>query len=255
MPATRLLTAKKLKNCAFWAVFSLFAAPLAAQPGVTGGDLGAKRFQACTTCHGAGATASVARTANEAYFPRIAGKPARYLLHQLQHYRDGRRGYPLMADLVGPLSDAYLWEMSQHFAALDLPHPAPQAPTPATTQATLDRGRALSVQGDAAQKLPSCASCHGANLMGNGLEVPPLLGLPRDYVAAQLGAWKTGLRRAHAPDCMADLAKRLPAQDINALAQWLAAQPVPRFDKRAAATGLSSNTCGSTAAARKPVPQ
>mgnify|MGYP000049378110 CR=1 FL=1 len=34
----------------------------------------------------------------------------------------------------------------------------------------------------------SCASCHGEQLMGDGRRVPALLGLPRDYLIAQLGA-------------------------------------------------------------------
>ena len=33
--------------------------------------------------------------------------------------------------------------------------------------------------------------------------VPGLLGLPRDYLNGQLGAWRSGQRRAVEPDCMA----------------------------------------------------
>jgi cytochrome c553 len=60
-----------------------------------------------------------------------------------------------------------------------------------------------------------------------GADVPGLLGLPVDYLNAQLGAWRTGARRAEAPDCMAQIAQRLQPEDVNALAHWLAAQPVP----------------------------
>ena len=66
--------------------------------------------------------------------------------------------------------------------------------------------------GDAAAgktKAAACASCHGTALMGILPSTPALLGLPRDYLAAQLGAWQTGLRRAHAPDCMGRIAKAL----------------------------------------------
>ena len=44
-----------------------------------------------------------------------------------------------------------------------------------------------------------------------GADVPGLLGLPVDYLNAQLGAWRTGARRAEAPDCMAQIAQRLAA--------------------------------------------
>jgi cytochrome c553 len=57
--------------------------------------------------------------------------------------------------------------------------------------------------------------------------IPGLLGLPRDYLNAQLGAWRSGQRRALPPDCMAQVAQRLSAEDIGAVSAWLAAQPVP----------------------------
>ena len=56
---------------------------------------------------------------------------------------------------------------------------------------------------------------------------PGLLGLPRDYVNAQLGAWKAGQRQAHAPDCMKAVVAKLSDADIFAVSSWLAAQAVP----------------------------
>jgi cytochrome c553 len=64
-------------------------------------------------------------------------------------------------------------------------------------------------------------------------DVPGLLGLPRDYLVAQLGAWRTGHREAAAPDCMAQIARRLTPEDIGAVASWLAAQPLPADAKAA----------------------
>ncbi|CUJ65253.1 Uncharacterised protein [Achromobacter ruhlandii] len=45
-----------------------------------------------------------------------------------------------------------------------------------------------------------------------------------DYL--QQCRWKNGLRRAAAPDCMADIARKLTPEDIGALAAWLSSQPV-----------------------------
>ncbi len=200
----------------------------------------AQRMQACTTCHGAGATAQVVRTQNEAYFPRIAGKPAGYLYNQLLNFRDGRRHYGLMVGMVEHLSDGYLMEMANYFSQLDLPYPPPAPPRPGTSNATMVRGQALVEQGDRARGIPACVACHGAALMGvapalqvvNSLanthpSMPALLGLPRDYMAGQLGAWQTGQRRAHAPDCMGRIAKLLSVDDVEAVAAWLSTQPVP----------------------------
>jgi cytochrome c553 len=240
-----LPTLRHALRCAAHSLFFLVGCCVAmgaalAQSAQTAADSMAQRMQACTTCHGAGVTASVGRTANEAYFPRIAGKPAGYLYNQLLNFRDGRRHYGLMVGMVEHLSDAYLMEMAQYFAQLDLPYPPPAAPKPGTPPSTLARGQALVMQGDAARGLPACTACHGAALMGvapalqtagnlknTNPSMPALLGLPRDYMAGQLGAWQTGQRRAHAPDCMGRIAKLLTPDDVDALATWLAAQPVP----------------------------
>jgi len=183
-------------------------------------DSMAQRTAACTICHGA-----QGRAGPDGYYPRIAGKPAGYLYNQLLNFRDGRRHYGLMTRLLDPLSEPYLLEIAQHFAQLDLPYAQP--PAPRASDAVLERGRQLALQGDAAAKLPSCASCHGEALTGVQPNTPGLLGLSRDYLSAQLGAWRTGLRRAHAPDCMSQVARTLPPEDLTAVATWLAAQPLP----------------------------
>ncbi len=183
-------------------------------------DTLAQRLQACTVCHGKDGQA-----APDGYRPRIAGKPAGYLYHQLLNFRDGRRHYGPMVAMVEPLSNAYLREIADHFAALDLPFPPP-APVQAGA-AQLQRGRQLALQGDASRKLPACAACHGEALTGTLPATPGLLGLPRDYLMAQLGAWHTGQRRAITPDCMAEIVTRLAPGDVGAVSAWLASQPVP----------------------------
>ena len=44
------------------------------------------RLRACAACHG-----ERGRSAEEAYYPSIAGKPAGYLYAQLRNFREGRR--------------------------------------------------------------------------------------------------------------------------------------------------------------------
>ena len=70
-------------------------------------------------------------------------------------------------------------------------------------------------------------------MTGVAPSIPGLLGLPRDYLNSQLGAWKTGQRRAHVPDCMADIARQLTPDDVSAVSAWLAAQPVAAGGKPA----------------------
>lgn len=203
------------------------SAAVAQSPGSTVPDTIAERVRACTACHG-----KEGRATNEGYFPRIAGKPAGYLYQQLLNFREGRRHYGLMTYLVEHLSDEYLMEMAQYFASLDLPYPPPQ--TTAAPPAVLERGQALVRQGDPARQLPACTQCHGEALTGVAPSIPGLLGLPRDYINGQLGAWKTGQRRAAAPDCMAQVAAALTPDEIAAVSTWLSAQPVPADSRPAA---------------------
>jgi cytochrome c553 len=209
-------------------------------------DSMAQRTLACTACHG-----PQGRAAPDGYYPRLAGKPAGYLYNQLLNFREGRRHYGLMTQLIDPLSDAYLLEMAQYFAGLEVPYPAP-LPSPASAE-VLRLGRQLVTQGDASRQVPACVQCHGQAMTGVAPAVPGLLGLPRDYLNAQLGAWKAGRRRAHAPDCMQEVVSRLSLQDINAVASWVAAQPLPADTHPAAsgparAPGSTALACGSAPA-------
>ena len=182
----------------------------------------AQRTLACTACHG-----DQGRAGPDGFYPRLAGKPAGDLYNQLLNFRDGRRHYGLMTRLVDPLTDAYLYEIAQHFAALNVPYAAPSPYAQRAAAPVLARGRDLALHGDPSVRLPACVQCHGPALTGAQPQIPGLLGLPADYLMAQLGGWKTGQRRAHAPDCMADVVRRLSDSDAYAVVSWLAAQPVP----------------------------
>lgn len=213
------------RRTAWFLAYALFSLPVhaAALP-----DTLAQRLGACTSCHARTDTAH-----GTAYFPRISGKPAGYLYNQLANFRDGRRQYPVMAYMVTHLPDAYLHEIADYFASQH-PPALPSAPNTASP-ALLARGRLLVTQGDRARNVPACVACHGAALSGTLPAVPGLIGLPRDYINAQFGAWRNGTRRAAKPDCMAVIATRLSLDDINAASTWLASQPFSP-DARPAAT-------------------
>ena len=118
---------------------------LLALPAARGDEALTRRARACTVCHG-----EQGRAAPDGYYPRIAGKPAGYLFEQLRAFRDGRRRYALMTQLLDPLSDDALRQLADHFAALDLPYPPP-APA-AVDPALLARGESLVRRGDAARQ-------------------------------------------------------------------------------------------------------
>lgn len=211
-PSARLLRA--------WLLLGVLVALVSAARAAPFEDSMAQRMMACTGCHG-----KDGRAVGNVYFPRIAGKPAGYLYNQLRNFRDGKRSYALMTGMVALLSDAYLQEIAQHFSALDLPYPAP-TPANLTPQQVLV-AQDLVNRGDPSRALAACASCHGPALTGVQPHVPGLLGLPRDYINAQFGAWKTGQRHAAAPDCMAPVARALTVDEVAAISAWLSSRPLP----------------------------
>lgn len=216
--------------CAAAFACAIAAAPAAAQEFE---DTIGQRMQACVACHG-----KEGRASPDGYLPRIAGKPAGYLYEQLQNFREGRRKNTAMSRLLANLSDEYLHEIAEYFSTLALPHPPPQVP--AATASALVLGETLVRRGDAQRELPACADCHGETLTGVQPDVPGLLGLSRDYLAGQLGAWKNGLRHAREPDCMARIAERLSPVDVSALANWLSSRPVPADAQPAAAAPVEA---------------
>jgi cytochrome c553 len=208
-------------------------------------DTIAERVRACTVCHG-----KEGRATSEGYYPRIAGKPAGYLYNQLVNFREGRRRNAMMTYLVSNLPDAFLHEIAAHFSSQNPPH-APPAVAPVAAD-VMERGRQLAMQGAKTRDIPACSACHGDALMGVAPSVPGLLGLSRDYINSQFGAWRIGARHAAAPDCMAELTRRLSADDVSAVAAYLSSRVMPA--NAVPASALPANPpleCGSLAITKR----
>ena len=200
---------------------ALSAKPVAAADPAppTFSDTMEQRVAACTACHGERGEG----IRRDEYYPRIAGKPAGYLYHQLLNFREGRRNSPQMSYMVRYLPDEYLKEIAEYFAKLQPPFPASSRPSASAD--SLARGEALVTRGDQARDIPACIACHGKALTGMQPAIPGLAGLYPDYISAQLSAWQHGTRQANAPDCMGQIASLLSGADIIAVAAWLSRQP------------------------------
>jgi cytochrome c553 len=209
---------KLLRRSVAAAAMAAMSAAMAGTPQAIPDTL-AQRMQPCTACHG-----KEGRPTQQGYFPRIAGKPAGYLYNQLDNFRSGRRAYPTMTYFVEQMSDDYLHEIADHFASLDLAYAPPQ--TVGAPADEIAHGEQLVRQGDAAHGVPACVQCHGTAMTGVLPAIPGLLGLSRGYLVEQFGAWRTGQRKALAPDCMAKVATMLSPADISAVATWLSSQAV-----------------------------
>jgi cytochrome c553 len=221
-PSRTLLRGARWNGFAILLVSLMFcrAGAVFGQPTERAPDTTEARLLACAACHGRQGEGT-----NNDYFPRLAGKPAGYLMNQLVAFRDGRRRYPPMNYLLEYLPDPYLQKMADYFAALR-PPPVQQAAADVSA-AVLARGRSLVSEGDPARGVPACSGCHGSKLTGMEPAIPGLVGLHASYISAQLGAFRYGTRTAADPDCMQLVAASLSESDVTAVAAWLASLPIP----------------------------
>ena len=184
-------------------------------------DSTAQRVAACTSCHGARGAGS----SDGVLAPRLAGKPAGYLLQQLEYFQSGQRRHAPMEYVVRPLSPDYLRQIAEYFAAQDLPWR--RWPTPAVSAETLRRGEEVVLHGDPSRAVPSCVSCHGDRLTGFEPMMPGVVGLSYGYISNQLVSWRTHTRAAEGPYCMGVVANRMRESDIAAVSAWLASHAPP----------------------------
>lgn len=182
------------------------------------------RVAACTMCHGATGVQGA-----DAFYPRIAGKPAEYLYQQLLRFREGRREYLPMQRLLVTLSDAYLHEIAVWFSEQKPEYP-PSAPLNVSPD-ILKQGEQLVRHGAHDRNIPACVACHGENLKGMQPAIPGLTGLTNEYITAQMGAWQYGIRHSVDPDCMGEIARKMTSAEVQAVSAWLAVQDPGTPDK------------------------
>ncbi len=170
----------------------------------------AGRAPACAQCH-----AYSGASDGSGAFPRIAGQSAYYLAKELRDYASGLRANAVMAPIAKALSADDTADVAAYYASIN----APYLPLSSADPVLISRGRQLATIGDAAKELQSCNNCHGPGGAGELPAIPYLAGQYEHYIAFQLTMWQRGFRN-NSPDAMADIAKRLDAQDIAAVAAY-----------------------------------
>lgn len=150
----------------------------------------------------------------EGGYPRLAGQPQAYLERQLESYADGRRASVVMAPLAKRLSREERQGLAAHFSRLKNDFPEKLS--------TSTRGHALATLGDNELRVQACQNCHGPGGTGQPPFGPYLAGLHRDYLEAELRAWRRGARRSDPSGQMGVIARQLTDADIAALAAYYA---------------------------------
>lgn len=174
----------------------------------------------CMACHGLDGAGQPATG-----IPRLAGLDAAYLQKQLDDFASATRSNQVMQPTASALSEDERHTIAVYYSKLPLP---PALATPATPMPAMDsRGALLATRGDWSRGVPGCVQCHGPGGVGVGANFPPLAGQSASYIEAQLRAWQQGTRHNDPLQLMQHLAAALSPQDIQSVAMWFAAQPLP----------------------------
>lgn len=178
----------------------------------------------CQACHGAEGGGQA-----DSGFPRLAGLDAAYLRRQLDALATGTRDNPVMKPVASGLSEEERQAMADYYSRMPVPSNSAATAPPADGV-----GAELALRGRWSRQVPACEQCHGPGGVGVGEHFPPLAGQPASYLATQLKAFRQGTRRNDPQELMRHLSKALDDRDIQAVADWFAAQPVPANRKEVA---------------------
>jgi cytochrome c553 len=183
------------------------------------GDANAGKTKAavCMGCHGAVGVAPVPM------FPNLAGQHAEYLYWQLVEFKREARPESAMTAQVANLDDTAMRDLATYFSSLAATTAKPAAPAS-------ERGGTLYREGDAANGVPPCQGCHGADADGHALAhddahwraYPVLRGQHAAYLAQRLKDFRDGKHTLSSNDrIMTPIAHALDDASIDALASWL----------------------------------
>jgi len=182
------------------------AAPVVAKPDLAQGQ--AKFTAVCAACHNADGNSAI--PAN----PKLAQQHPEYLMKQLQEFKAGKRASPIMQGFASMLSDADMkniayWVTSQK-----------AKPGFAKDKELVTLGERIYRGGIADRQVAACAGCHSPNGAGVPSQFPRLSGQHADYTAAQLVAFRGGVRNNSVP--MSQVAAKLSDKEIKAVADYIA---------------------------------
>ena len=176
---------------------------------------GANMVAACAACHGTdGNSISPA-------WPTLAGQNKKYLLDQLNYFKNGERENALMSSVV-PLLNAYSDQDLLNIAA----YYSSQTKTNGQAEDNaelLALGEALYRSGNMKKAIPACTACHSVNGAGNALAgFPSVAGQQKAYLVSTLKAYRTKERNAgDYALVMQAISKNLSDDEIDALANYM----------------------------------
>ncbi|MGJ5080412.1 c-type cytochrome [Bradyrhizobium sp. HKCCYLS3013] len=166
-------------------------------------EAGKAKAELCVGCHGEN---GISQTEN---IPSLAGQQDQFIQWQLVFFRAGTRKNEAMKPIIDQLNNEDIRNLGAYFASLQ---PAKSPP---------DDNPELSKKGAEAAAGRRCASCHLDSYAGTK-GVARLVGQRQEYLVKALHDYKSGQRVGGSQAAMTDVAYPLSAEEITALAHYLA---------------------------------
>jgi cytochrome c553 len=162
----------------------------------------------CVACHGVEGN-SVLPT-----YPKLAQQHPEYLVKQLQEFKSDKRANPIMKGFASGLSEDDMKNIAYWVGGKKSSAGAAKDKELVTLGERIYRG------GIADRQVPACAGCHSPNGAGIPAQYPRLSGQHADYAAAQLTAFRDGVRKNSLQ--MNQVAAKLNDREIKAVADYIA---------------------------------
>jgi len=187
-------------------VFANEPAPVKAKPDLAKGE--ALFGGVCAACHGADGNSAI--PAN----PKLAQQHPEYLVKQLQEFKAGKRNNAIMLGFASALSDDDMKNIAYWLNSKTA------KPGFAKDKELVVLGERIYRGGIADRQVPACAGCHSPNGAGIPSQYPRLAGQHADYSAAQLTAFRDGVRKNNLQ--MTQVAAKLNDREIKAVSDYIA---------------------------------
>jgi cytochrome c553 len=162
----------------------------------------------CAACHGADGNSGTPA------YPKLAHQHPEYLVKQLQEFKSGKRANAVMSGFAGMLADDDMKNIAYWLTS--------QKPKTgfAKDKELVTLGEKIYRGGIADRQVPACAGCHSPNGAGIPSQYPRLSGQQSEYTAAQLVAFRDGVRKNSLP--MSQVAAKMNDREIKAVADYIA---------------------------------
>ena len=181
------------------------APAVAAKPDLAKGEAS---FAVCAACHAADGNSSIPVN------PKLAQQHPEYLVKQLQEFKSGKRANAIMSGFSAMLSDDDMRNISYWLAA------KPAKPGFSKDKEMVALGERIYRGGIADRQVPACAGCHSPNGAGIPSQYPRMSGQHADYTAAQLTAFRDGVRKNNLQ--MTQVSAKLNDREIKAVSDYIA---------------------------------